>query len=143
MFKSFRKYRSRIYRSKFTPEKLRGIRTKVIIRNTVVREMKNLEVVLSKDPNSIVRIVYDMQCASPGYGEFAQVAMLARLLSSQGHNVEFLLIDSNERRTDWWQFMNEGEHRTLFLELIELGCSLLPTHVSVRHVCVEGRRLNR
>jgi hypothetical protein len=84
-----------------------------------------------EDPTQLFSFEYDNSTSPPTFGDLFQVLMLARYLSLSGLIIEFVFVDSGNRRSDWMALSRSEQDRFL-TEQVDLARELLPPTVAIR-----------
>ena len=102
-------------------------------RATPRNEVARLTNAVGADSGTTVRIVYDNRVSPPTYGDLFIVIMLGRWLALEGRGVEFVIVDTPERRGDW-DDLNRNQQEAFVQDQVGLARSLLPANTSVHLV---------
>lgn len=101
------------------------------IKQLALREAAVIIRLLFEDPTHLCSFEYDNSTSPPTYGDLFQVLMLARYLSLSGLKVEFVFVDSGNRRSDWMA-LSSSDQDSFLLEQVDLARALLPAPVAIR-----------
>ncbi|MDZ7576956.1 MAG: hypothetical protein U0904_02080 [Candidatus Nanopelagicales bacterium] len=72
-----------------------------------------------------VDVVYDNHCSPPAYGNFMEVVMTARYLAGRGADVRFVIVDPDQRRSDWNQHLTHEGQGLFVRDQVRLASALL------------------
>lgn len=72
-----------------------------------------------------VDVVYDNRCSPPAYGNFMEVVMTARYLAGRGADVRFVIVDPDQRRSDWNQHLTHEGQDLFVRDQVRLASALL------------------